>query len=66
MKFRPSLHSECPYSDVHFWQRICAELREQSGVRMNLTTPNCQGKGHMENRKVKFPMGRDLQRVKAG
>jgi len=28
---------------------------------MNLTDPNRQGKGHMENRKVKFPLrGRDL------
>ena len=37
---RPSIHSECPYSNVHFWQRICAKLRGQRGVKLNLTAPN--------------------------
>ena len=37
---RHSIHSECPYSDVHFWQRICAKLRGQRGVKLNLTVPN--------------------------
>jgi hypothetical protein len=30
---RHSIHSERPYSDVHFWQRICAKLRGQRGVK---------------------------------
>lgn len=38
---RHSIHSECLYSDVHLWQRICTELRGQRGARMNLTAPNC-------------------------
>ena len=38
---RHSIHSECLYSDVHLWQRICAKLRGQRGTRMNLTAPNC-------------------------
>jgi len=37
---RSSIHSECPYSNVHFWQRICAKLRWQRGVKLNLTVPN--------------------------
>jgi IstB-like ATP binding protein len=37
---RHSIHSECPYSDVHLWQQICAKLRGQRGVRLNLTVPN--------------------------
>ena len=37
---RHSIHSERPYSDVHFWQRICAKLRGQRGVKLNLTVPN--------------------------
>jgi hypothetical protein len=37
---RHSIHSECPYSDVHLWQQICAKLRGQRGVKMNLTAPN--------------------------
>jgi hypothetical protein len=30
---RHSIHSERPYSDVHLWQRICAKLRGQRGVK---------------------------------
>src|SRR5665647_1366195 len=37
---RHSIHSECPYSNVHFWQRICAKLRGQRGVKLSLTVPN--------------------------
>ena len=37
---RHSIHSECPYSDVHLWQQICAKLRGQRGVKLNLTAPN--------------------------
>ena len=37
---RSSIHSECPYSNVHFWQRIYAKLRGQRGVKLNLTVPN--------------------------
>jgi RNA-directed DNA polymerase len=37
---RHSIHSECLYSDVHLWQRTCAKLRGQRGVKLNLTVPN--------------------------
>jgi len=37
---RHSIHSERPYPDVHLWQRICAKLRGQRGVKLNLTVPN--------------------------
>ena len=64
---RHSIHSECPYSNVHFWQRICAKLRGQRGVKLNLTVPNRQGKGHMENRKVKVRLrDREVEHAKAG
>ena len=41
---RYSIHSECPYSDVHFWQRICAKLRGQRGVKTEPDSSKSLGK----------------------
>ncbi|MDO9033815.1 MAG: tetratricopeptide repeat protein [Methanoregula sp.] len=36
VQIRHSIHTECPYHDVHVWQRICSKLVGQCEIKPNL------------------------------
>jgi hypothetical protein len=54
---RHSIHSERPYSDVHFWQRICAKLRGQRGVKTEPDSSKSLGKWTYGEPKGEDPQG---------
>jgi hypothetical protein len=63
---RHSIHSECLYSDVHLWQRICAKLREQRGVKFEPDNSKPPGKRTYGEPKGEDLQGRHVQHAKAG
>ena len=54
---RHSIHSERLYSDVHLWQRICAKLRGQRGVKFEPDSSKPPGKRTYGEPKGEDPQG---------